>query len=249
MKIYAYTITRADSPDRCKLLLETLTKGRETAGVQFHWHVHVNGSKILGKNMVDSCFVSKIIDSYEISEYNEGQHPPTNKAIALAIAKEYDYIVRIDDDVEWISKRWLAKLVEASIKLGNDKVVSPMVRGLRWQPAQSLQREVENIPVRFVDGPIGGICRLIPIPVLKHKPYVSDVRLPMGGGDAGGVGNWATKETPFVHIVYCQHIKVRHAKTTDIQEIDDPKHFQTHPVYQHVPYIPIWKPDVTTNSN
>jgi hypothetical protein len=194
----------------------------------------------MGQGMVESAFISKVIDAYQINDHNVGQHPPANTAIDKAIYEGYDYILRIDDDVEWLSKRWLAKLVEASQKLGDKMVLSPTVRGLRWQPPQSQQIEVEGVPVKFVDGPVGGICRLIPVAVLKKKPYVSDVRLPMGGGDAGGIGEWATKSEPIVPLVYCQHVRIRHAKSTDTQELEDPKHFDDHALFQSVPYIPIW---------
>jgi len=243
MKVYAYTITRADSADRCRLLLDTLTRGRETAAHDFHWHCHVNGRGILGQGMVEAAFASKIVNSYEISDTNEGQHPPANRAIAKAIEEEYDYLLRVDDDVEWLSKRWLAKLVEASQRLEDKMVLSPAVLGLRWQPNKSPQVEVEGIPLKFIEGPIGGICRLTPVSLLKSKPYVSDVRLPMGGGDAGGVGTWAMATEPIVFLAYCQHIRVRHAKSTGGQERDDPEHFREHSLFQHMPFIPNWHPE------
>jgi hypothetical protein len=195
----------------------------------------------MGESMVDATHVGGIINSFEVSPVNEGQHPPSNRAIARALDEGYDYLLRVDDDVEWLSKRWLAKLVEASVKLGDKMVLSPIVKGLRWQPPQSQQVEIETIPIKIVDGPLGGICRLTPTRLLRDKPYVSDVRLPMGGGDAAGVGEWATKHEPITPLAYCQHIRIRHAKSTDTQERDDPQHFDTHALYQHVPYIPIWR--------
>jgi hypothetical protein len=214
---------------------------RDTAAHPFDWHVHVNGSDIMGLRMVESCYASEIINSFEVSPHNEGQHPPSNRAIAKAI-KDYDYLLRIDDDVEWLTKRWLAKLIESSQKLDDAMVLSPVVRGLRWQPTQSQLVEVGGVPLKFVEGPLGGICRLTPVALLEYKPYVSDVRFPMGGGDATGIGEWAMKTEPITPLAYCQHIRVRHAKTTDGQMTDDPKHFEDHTLFQHMPYIPIWTP-------
>jgi len=190
--------------------------------------------------MVESCFASRVIDSFEVSEYNEGQHPPANRAIAKAIAEGYDCILRTDDDVEWLSKRWLAKLVEASERVGPQFVLSPRVRGLRWQPPQSQLVEIESIPVKIIDygNPIGGICRLTPVQLLKDNPYASDVRLPMGGGDAAGVSKWISTIKPLTLAAYCQHINIRHAKGTDQQEKDDPLHAKEHDILQHCPFIP-----------
>jgi hypothetical protein len=240
MKILAYTITRAHTAARGKLLLETLTRGRETADHDFDWHVYCNGAT-LAHSICESAFATKIINWAEYIPVNEGQHPPSNRAIAKAIDEGYDYVLRIDDDVEWLSKRWLAKLVEASHKLGDKMVLSPLVKGLRWQPPQSQSIQIEGVPIRIIDGPIGGICRFTPVELLKSKPYVSDVRWPMGGGDAMGFGKWAIESKPLYYLAYCQHIRIRHAKSTDGQEKDDPQHFDDHDLFQHVPYIPTWK--------
>jgi hypothetical protein len=240
-RVLVYTITRANTVERSRLLLETLTRGRETCGhTNLHWHVHVNGRGIMAQAMVEACFASRVIDSFAISDTNEGQHPPANRAIKQAIDEGYDYLLRTDDDVEWLSKRWLAKLVEASEKVGGRMVLSPKVKGLRWQPPQSQTVQVEGIPIKIINfkNPIGGICRLTPVPLLKEKPYVSNVRLPMGGGDAAGVGNWVATLEPLVVAAYAQHLNIRHAKGTDQQELDDPEHAKEHDIFQHCPFIP-----------
>lgn len=247
MRVYAYTITRANTPERCRLLLETLTRGRKTADLPFHWHVHVNGSDILAVDIVKSAHATGIIDSYTVSRYNEGQHPPGNRALAIAQVG-YDFALRIDDDVEWLTKRWLAKLVESADQLAKTTrhwVISPQVKGLRWQPPQAPQQEIEQVPVRIImDAPIGGICRLIPTAALREKPYVSDVRAPMGGGDATGIHEWACKSEPIIILAYCQHIRIKHARTTDQQVADDSGHFSEHGLFQHMPYVPPWGGDV-----
>lgn len=245
MRVYAYTITRANTPERCRLLLETLTRGRKTAALPFHWHIHVNGEDSLAVAIVKTAHSTGVIDTYSVSKYNEGQHPPTNRALAVAQAG-YDYALRIDDDVEWLSKRWLAKLVEAADNLkrtGRHWVISPKVTGLRWQPPQAQKQDIEKVPVRIImDAPIGGICRLTPVAALNEKPYVSDVRAPMGGGDATGVGDWACRTEPVIILAYCQHINIKHAKSTDQQVADDPGHFSEHGLFQHMPYVPPWNP-------
>ena len=238
-KVYCYTITRASTPDRARLLNNTLTLGRNTADYEFHWHVHCNGSGSLGEHIVESAKAVGVIDSYTVSQDNEGQHPPANLAIKLALEEGYDYLLRVDDDVEWLSKRWLVRLIEASQALGDKLVLSPKVKGLRWLPPQSQTIEVEGVPIRIVEGPLGGICRLTPTSLLRLKPYVSDVRLAMGGGDAGGIEKWATRTKPIIPLAYCEHIRIRHAKTTNQQEKDDPKHFNDHALFQVMPYIPV----------
>lgn len=239
VRILAYTITRASTQPRARLLLDTLTRGQDQAGLPFDWEVWVNGSP-LAADFCESAKNTGIIKGYHTYPHNVGQHIPTNDAIHRALEGGYDYLLRIDDDVEWETKRWLAKLVEASVKaLKDTAVVSPKVEGLKYPPPQSDQTEVEGIPIKLCFEAIGGICRLIPMGLFKANPYLADTRQPMGFGDATGIARWATMNT--IPMVYVQSVRIRHAKGTARQEREDPEHFNLHPLLQRMPYIPPWK--------
>lgn len=238
-RVLAYTITRATTTKRGRSLLDTLTKGRDMAGRDVTWHVWCNGSPI-AEDICGALLETKVIDAVHHSPVNVGQHVPTNHYIKRAMDEGYDYLLRTDDDVEWLTKRWLARLVDSSKALGDKYVLSPKVLGLRWQPNQTPEVLINDVPLCYVSGVIGGICRLIPVQLLRDKPYVSDVRLPMGGGDASGVGRWCMRQ-PIIPMAYLQHVKVRHAKTTDGQEEDDPLYHKSHDLFQFVPHVPAWR--------
>jgi hypothetical protein len=163
-----------------------------------------------------------------------------NTAAAHAYTSKYEYLLRLDDDVEFKSKNWLRKLVDASVALGDKMILSPVVKGLRHPPECSNICDVAGMQLQFLEHAIGGICRLHPVKLILNDkaPYFSDVRMPLGSGDAAGIGSWC--KTTLTPMAYVRHITVRHAKSTDAQEADDPAHFLQHAVFQHIPYIPAW---------
>jgi hypothetical protein len=212
--------------------------GQDQAGHPFDWFVWTNGSQ-LAADICESAKRTGVIKSYWASSVNRGQHLPTNEAIAQALGGDYDYILRIDDDVEWLTKRWLVKLLEASQALGDRALIAPIVRGLKF-PLQTPEETVTStgIPFKLTFDALGGICRLHPIVLFKDFPYHADTRQPMGFGDATGIARWA--QTHMVPLAITQNAKVRHAKTTAGQEAEDSEHFKDHALFQRCPYIPVW---------
>jgi hypothetical protein len=234
-KVLVYTVTRCNTPERARLLASTITSGRDTAGMDFDWHCYTS-SDTLGANVLESALSIDQIQRLELWPHNKGQHVANNDAVAHALSHDYTHVIRIDDDVEWISKRWMARLVEASVALDDKFVLSPRVRGLRNPMETSQVVEVSGIPLAFVFDAIGGICRLTPTSLLKTHPWISDVRMPMGIGDAVGIAKWAKHH--IIPMAYVTTIKVRHAQSTDGQEQSDPGHFEKHAMFQIIPYIP-----------
>lgn len=235
--ILAYTITRANSPSRAKLLLATITQARDTAESGFEWEVHCPEGSLaddICKNALDVGLINNVVRH----SVNVGQHVCTNEV--LDKCSTYDYLLRLDDDVEFKTKQWLRKLVEASVALEDKMILSPVVRGLLNPPPRSDIREINGISLEFLMEAIGGICRLHPVKVLltADEPYVSDVRLPMGSGDASGIASWARRNT--VPMAYVRSINVRHALGTKAQMDADVGYAAEHDIFQHIPYIPAW---------
>jgi hypothetical protein len=232
MKVFAFTVTRATSDHRVKQLQNTLVEARRTAGMDFHWHVVGSGCGANGQAAIKLAFSTAQIQSCSINDSNIGQHVAWNEAFAAAVAGGYKYFLRLDDDCEFVSKRWLKKMVEFCEADSIPFCVSPTIRGLIRPPETSQQVNVRGIPVEFLFGAIGGICRLHTIAAFED--YIADVRKPLGSGDATGVAHYCREKKIFM--AYLKHIRVRHA--TRKQEAQDPEHFLQHGVFQHIPYIP-----------
>lgn len=236
-KIYAFTCTRADTVPRARLLLATINAARETAGIDFYWQIYCQiGTRAeeISKSALELGLINNVMFYYD----NVGQHVATNDAILHATAQKYDYLLRLDDDVEFKTKRWLAKLVDASSTFDDEMILSPVVRGLDNPPARSSVTNVKGIDIEFLLEAIGGICRLHPMKLLlrEKNPYISDVRLPLGAGDAFGIATWAKKN--LIPLAYVRSINVRHAQGTKGQAEHDPTYHTDHDLFQHVPYIP-----------
>lgn len=236
MKVYIYTITRANDTKRAKRLLTTITEGRETAKYPAHWHVHFNASDY-GKSLAEAMTATNIANSFTHSEENLGQHLPTNTALQLAQDAGYDLVIRVDDDCHFLTRGWLERLVDASTRMGPRFILSPTVKGLKHQMPVSSLAHHDDIPFVFIDVgyPMGGICRAIRTETLRNYPYVSDVRKPLGLGDAAGIGTWAKDNG--LYCAYLKHIRVSH--NTVEQEEKDSEHFREHAIFQAIPYIPI----------
>lgn len=235
MNIHAVTCTRATSPARLQLLRETVEGARALAGIDFTWHIHVNDAP----QAVDLCaemLSTSLITSHSSSRTNLGQHVPFNDQLAAARLANCDYFLRLDDDVEFVTKKWLDRLCKASSTLSNEMILSPMIRGLINPPVTSSLTRVKGVPLLFLVEAIGGICRLHPIKLMTG--YSSDVRQPLGAGDATGIATYCRARG--IPMAYVSNIVVRHARTTLGQRQEDPEYHCLQPLFQAIPYIPAW---------
>lgn len=197
------------------------------------------GLNDLGYDVARVARNTGLVDDFHLYSDNVGQHVAWNEAYSRAKAEGAKYFLRIDDDCEFLSKRWLKKLVSCSQAFGNKFIVSPTVKGLKHPPARSQICTVAGVEVEFLADAIGGVCRLHPTALLDKQdpPYVADVRMPLGAGDATGIARWARECK--VPMVYVRQVRVRHS--TARQEAADPTYFENHGLYQVIPYIPAYE--------
>jgi glycosyltransferase involved in cell wall biosynthesis len=175
------------------------------------------------------------IQHFHHTAENVGQHVAWNDAFAYAVEHKYDYFVRVDDDCEFTSKRWLAKLVQISQDLEDKFILSPTISGLKHQPLKSDAIKEGEWTLQFAHEAIGGVCRFHPVALLYAHNFVADVRKPLGSGDATGIASWCREN--IIMMAYVKEIRVKHA--TRKQEAADKSHFLSHSIFQHIPYIPL----------
>lgn len=235
MKVCAFTVTRADTKERVDLLMSTIVNARLTAGCDFWWGI-VAPSNALCAAPLEALHTAGKVDMLFMTETNVGQHVAWNTVYAYVqeFHPDCDYFLRLDDDIEFKSKRWLKRLVNTSIDVDDKLVISPRIRGLVNPPQTSEDTFVKGHRFGFLGENIGGIVRLHPMKLLEG--YVSDVRLPMGAGDATGMGMWCIDKK--IAMAYELDICVKHAKGTQAQMEADPGHFEDHNLFQVLPYVP-----------
>ena len=220
----------------------------DTAGMGFDLHLWCFTSEA----STAACELNAEFDGmfvvHDTAGENLGQHVVMNQMIDRADNDGYDKLLRLDDDVKFATKRWLFKLVEASELLGDNFIISPVIVGLRFPPDCTQVVEQNGVKFRVLFDAIGGICRLHPVDALcnPNEPYVSDVRNPMGFGDATGIAAWCKvnmeKHGTNIWMVYLETVRVKHAKGTVRQVKDQEEYHNDHNLFQTIPYIPMYKP-------
>lgn len=237
VSVNAFMITRADTAERLNMLRHTITDALAMAGMDFDLTVHTLTEE-----------ARKVVNEIEEISYvnwddNVGQHVITNQEIERADTEGADFLLRLDDDVKFLSKRWLYKMVEAATTLGDKFIISPTVTGLNNPPERTEVVEVEGIKVAFLTEAIGGICRLHNMETLcnPEHPYRADIRQPLGFGDATGIGRYCQANS--IYMVYLDNVRVKHRHGTAGQVEKDPIYHAMHDVFQHIPYIPVWHAD------
>lgn len=235
-KVLAFTVSRANTPERLRSLISTVTEGRDRARAPFHWILYCPQDS-LAATFAQSAQASALFDEVVVWPDNKGQHVAFNSAKDRAKEGGFDFLLRVDDDVEWLTHGWLAKLLHASSLFDDKAILGPKVVGLKNPPERTEEVEYQGIPVEFLTAAIGGICRLHPMPLLAA--YDSDVRLPLGSGDAVGIGRYCLANV--IPMVWVKTVKVRHL--TAKQDNLDPKHKALQSLFYLIPYIPAWRPE------
>jgi len=254
-RILVYTVSRADTPEQVARAVASLNRGKEWAGIEHEWILWSNAPGINATSM--EGFVR-----WGDGE-NVGQHVPLGKIIDYARCDDkkscerlmmighgdyctprFDFIVRVDDDVEWMSKNWLKRLVEIELRLheasknvidgGVWPVLGPRVKGLNHQIPIAEKVKIDGIPI-FVVPILGGLCRLHHVSFFEG--YKADCRRAMGSGDATSV----TDHSVDIKVPLLQAYWVRVAHKTAKMESEDPGYFKNHGLYQSIPYIPVWR--------
>src|SRR3990172_5759977 len=234
-RVLIYTVSRADTTSRVVRALDSLREGQATTGYEHEWVLWCNSPQLLEATKLG--WLHGQVRSYNGGE-NVGQHVALGEVLKYARELHYDFIVKVDDDLEWMTKGWLRKLVaieEECYKFsGRYPLLAPRVLGLKNPIPIAAKIKLGKIPL-YVVPIVGGACRLHHISFFDD--YVPDVRLALGAGGDTSIAAHAEKIQ--VANFVAKWVSVRH-QTAKMEEAD-PDYFRMHSVYQTIPYIPHWK--------
>lgn len=167
-RILAYTVTHGAR----RYLPRLIPDARGTAGVWFDWLLVLSGADeeqhAAAKKLLDKSKFGGVQFVTAFKE-NRGQHWATKFAFELARDRQYDWLLRIDDDIQFRTKRWLKKMIERLVHLkfaaGDQEyrlVATPVVKGLK-NPIQALGiiqgLRGQDFPCEIIEK-AGGACRL-----------------------------------------------------------------------------------------
>lgn len=112
-KIFAFTPTYGSR----RFLRETVPQMRAKAAMDFDWGVWGGGLSLEAQQDVEGLLEADQIQVLHTWPENRGQHHAMAGALEHAREREYDWLLRIDDDVRARTLRWLKKMVSRCVDL------------------------------------------------------------------------------------------------------------------------------------
>lgn len=224
--VLAFTVTHGAR----RFLPKLVPDARGTAGLWFDWLMVLSGADEVqrghAKNLLERSKHGGIQYAFSWAE-NRGQHHATKIALELARSQGYKWLLRIDDDIQFRTKRWLKKMLErleVLRQLSKDKefrlVATALVKGLKnpIQPFGDIDKG-QDFPCELIEKS-GGACRLLNVAFFsKYEPWPYD---PIGRGDPESIASYLVANGGMT--VRFPDIRVYHP-TVQLENLDDA---QTH---------------------
>jgi len=226
--IFAYTATHGHKPK----IAQTISKMRATAGCWFDWGVWAGRPSPETETLLHGLLFRPDrlgIQALRCWPENRGQHHATREALAHARLQGYDWLLRIDDDIQPKTPQWLDRMLQrlaalrtARAAISGDAewfVSSPRIVGLKnpLKPEGELVLPGIKFPVDVM--PIlGGAVRLHPLGLLEG--YEPPLLAPKGRGDPGTIGSHVVVKKKGLLIRF-PDIRVIH-DTASIEAADSP---------------------------
>ena len=203
MKVAIFTLTM-DRIDYTKKMYKTM---KDKAGYNFDWFVVDNGSDDGTQYWLDGKAKTKY------NKKNVGISKGSNQALDM-IGDNYELIIKVDNDCEFITDNWLVELVNFYQSQRNF-VLSPRVEGLRDNPGGVPRTQYVYVGEHFLGlAPhLGGICEVAPAKIYKNFRWEDKDFL---HGDQDYVFSQYAVNNGFI-LAYHENIIVEHIDSTSGQ--------------------------------
>lgn len=231
-KIAVFTLTR----EREQYTRRTLERIYETAGVPFDHFILDNGSQDGTPQFLKSqTQLTKLI----LSPDNKGLFVGINTLLKETDHfSDYDYVCKVDNDVEFPDQDWLKRMLDVSEFNPNDKLMlSPYVDGLGAGTGGAPRKEYQTLngphyaETFGVSNHVGGIC-------LFTRQELFEIVMPRTGGKAQGWDVWfcSVARQNGYRVGYLENLKIKHMDGSVKQVEDDPEYQKRKESEAKVPY-------------
>ena len=217
MKLAIYTLCR----DRLNYTQRTFKALKETAGIEYDHFVLDNGSMDGTKEWLIKHYIKDShLKGLYLSPDNKGLWQGINIILKETnFFKDYDLVLKLDNDAEFPFNNWLKNLVRVYKDLGKGWILSPFIDGV-CDGAGGAPRlgyiEKENYRIGRTLY-VGGICLLT-----SAKNYTE---MFPNLSKSQGWDVWFCTHAP-CKCGYIESIRVRHMNTTEGQEKKNPKYYK-----------------------
>lgn len=224
--IYTITMNRLDYTRR---MLDTL---RRHTLVPFDHFIVDNGSEDGTAEFLEAH--REKFAAVQLNRENVGVPLAVNQALDL-IGNDYDYVIKVDNDCEFLETGWLRTLVHVSEQLGDGWVLSPYVEGLGEGLEGGYPREdtfdCAGLPVSR-SGHVGGLCCFAPFAAYAGFRY----RRAHMHGQQDVLFSLHARLDLGLQVGYVEHVRVRHMDTTQGQLSRYPEYFVDRPLQWRTVY-------------
>lgn len=205
-------------------LAGTINDARRNADYPFDWHVFCGRPTPGRARELEAMQDRGAIQGYTLWAENRGQHHATRAALEAAESGGYHWLLRIDDDISFPTKRWLRKLLGRMKDMrdgpghGQDLYVGgPDIRGLQYPPQPVGWQVVAGETVELMAA-LGGGVRIHPVALFEG--FEADVYAQMRRTDPDQIANWVVGDR-YGALVRFPEIRVKH-HTRELEAQDGP---------------------------
>ena len=224
-KVAIFTLTR-DRLDMTKATLASMRE-RRPGHAYDHWFFDQGSSDGTPGWLRQNAPMASIVELGE----NKGLHVAMNLAHEALLGAGYDFIMKVDNDIEFKTVHWLKKLLRAQALLAPGSILAPRVLNLRHPPEVFARKRIGDFTFSFLDI-VGGAARLMPRASITDFRF--NERMPLAwGGDATFANHCARNVIP---MAYVEDVRVRHMLDDEEQEKVNPEYFQRRTFEAYIPY-------------
>jgi len=183
MKIAIFTLTR----DRLEMTKKCFQSLKDRAGYPYDHYIVDNGSEDGTQEWLKN---QKDLNIVALNKENKGISKASNQALEVILKKDYDLIIKMDNDIEIVSSDILKELVEVYEAIPPfyfKFMLSPKVEGLIHQPQRIDEMDVagHNVGITHI---IGGCFQPMPTECYRKYRYKED--LPKAKGQDEDINMW-----------------------------------------------------------
>jgi len=208
--------------DRLAYTIETIESMREKTKYEFDHFIVDNGSKDKTPIwLADNA--EKYNIKYTLNEKNVGISKGSNQALdMIKEAGDYDIIIKIDNDVNFITDGWLETIIDVFHKT-NSMIMSPYVEGLRDHPGGTPRIRFGYIGDHYIGmvGHLGGICVAAPARAYEYRWDEEDFL----HGEQDWIFSQEMKAQGYP-MIYLENVRIEHMDSTAGQEKKYPEYFE-----------------------
>jgi len=218
-KVAVFTLTR----DRLKYTKKCFASLQQKAGTPYYHLVVDNGSLDGSAHWLKKQKEKGLIHDLILNDQNVGIHKACNQALEVLLKKDFDFIIKFDNDCLVVSDDLISNFVAAYSYFPDKKVfLGPEVYGKRTIPKHSGATTKDNFIFKKVHH-LDGMCLVVPTTFYRNLNFKFDENMAFARG-ADSLISSVGKRSGY-KLFRIGNLAVEHFETTPGQATRFPEYF------------------------